>query len=100
MGSTAKNRCARCGKRLKKGGSAYRLKAELISHFDGYIRVNPNESIEETIDKIHSKLEKINGDEIEKQVYQKFEYLVCPPCRDEVEKFLSPGPGGRPEEQL
>jgi hypothetical protein len=91
MSTVGKNRCALCGKRLRKGGSAYRLKAELISHFDGYIRVNPNDNIEETMDKINSELEKLNGDEIEKQVYQKFDYLVCPPCRDEVERFLEPG---------
>jgi ribosomal protein S27E len=99
MSANLKVRCARCGKRLKKGGSAYRLKAELISHFDGYIRVNPNENLEQTVDKINSELEKLNEDDIEKQVYQKFEYLVCPTCRDEVETFLSTGGSGRPEEQ-
>ncbi|OGC93756.1 MAG: hypothetical protein A2W25_06480 [candidate division Zixibacteria bacterium RBG_16_53_22] len=83
-----KSRCARCGKRLKKGGCAYRLKAELISHYDGYIRVNPNDSMTATLDKINSELSKLTEDEIERQVYRKFEYLVCPACRDEVEKFL------------
>ena len=88
MTTVSKSRCARCGKRLKKGGSAYLLKAELISHFDGYIPANPKDTLTATLDKIHSELDKLTEDEIEKQVYQKFEYLVCPACRDEVEKFL------------
>jgi hypothetical protein len=98
MNPGAKSRCARCGKRLKKGGSAYRLKAELISNFDGYIRVKPDDSLSKTLDKIHSELEKMSESDIEKQVYQKFEYLVCPPCRDELENFLSPGSSWRPGE--
>jgi DNA-directed RNA polymerase subunit RPC12/RpoP len=90
VSSTTKHRCARCGKRLKKGGGAYRLKAELTSHFDGYIGVNQRESLASILDKVNSQLEKLTEDEIENQVYRKFEYIVCPPCRDEVESFLRP----------
>jgi DNA-directed RNA polymerase subunit RPC12/RpoP len=90
MTTEPKNRCARCGKRLKKGGLSYHLKAELISHFDGYIRVNPDDSITRMLEKINSEMESMTEDEIEKQVYQKFEYIICPACRDEVERFLQP----------
>jgi len=76
------------------------LKAELISHFDGYIRVNPNDNITDTLDKIRSELEKSSQEEIEKQVYQRFDYIVCPACRDDVEKFLAPGPYSQTEERL
>jgi hypothetical protein len=88
MNPAYKNRCARCGKRLKKGGPAFRLKAELISHYDGYIRVNPNNDIGQTLDKTNADLEGLTEEEIEKQVYQKFEYIICVSCRDEMERYL------------
>jgi DNA-directed RNA polymerase subunit RPC12/RpoP len=86
--TTQKRRCARCGKRFKKGGPAYRIKAELISHFDGYIR-GSNKGLKELVGEIETLTENMTAEELEKQIYQKFEYIVCPSCRDEIEKFLS-----------
>ena len=88
MAENRKHRCARCGKRFKKGGISYRLKAELISHFDGYIDVSGKKGLKEIIDKINMDLSGLTKKQIEKQVYQKFEYIICPDCRDEIEAFL------------
>jgi DNA-directed RNA polymerase subunit RPC12/RpoP len=89
MKPKSKNRCARCGKRLKKGGSSYRLKAELISYFDGYIS-DKGESLGAALAKIESEVAGLDEEELEKQVYRKLEYIVCPSCRDEIERFLEP----------
>jgi DNA-directed RNA polymerase subunit RPC12/RpoP len=89
MIESIKHRCARCGKRFKKGGISYRLKAELISHFDGHIDVSGKKGLDEVIDKINEDLAGLAQKQIENQVYQKFEYIVCPSCRDEIENFLA-----------
>ncbi len=86
---TGKSRCARCGKRFKKGGPVYRLKAELTSHFDGYITVS-REPLGDLVEEIEAQMEELSEEDLEKQIYQKFEYLVCPPCRDELARFLNP----------
>jgi len=87
MDRTARKRCAKCGKRLKKGGSFYVLKAELISSFDGYI---PDDNIElgEKIREIEDEVERLSEEKLAEQVYKKFEYYVCPECRDDIDEFL------------
>ena len=62
------------------------MKAELVSHFDGYIE--STKDLSQTLSEINGELEKMTGDQIEKQIYQKFEYLVCQTCRDELARFL------------
>jgi hypothetical protein len=88
MSDKGKKRCARCGKRIKKGGIAYWLKAELVSAFDGYIYSNEKTDLKGLIDKVNNELEGQSPEEIEEQVYKKFEYLVCPACRDQLDKSL------------
>ena len=83
-----KARCTRCGKRFKKGGVRYRIKTELISHFDGHLAINQNESMSEMRSKLGSDLDGLTEEQLEKQIYYKIEYLVCPVCRDEIEKYL------------
>ncbi len=87
--NTRKSRCARCGKRFKKGGPAFRLKAELISHFDGYI-ADSRETLGDLVEKIENQMLDLTEEDLEKQIYQKFEYLVCPSCRDELARLLNP----------
>src|SRR3989304_2839454 len=88
MAARDKNRCARCGKRIKKGGTFYRLKAELISSFDGHITVDQKQDIKDLIEKTKAELEGLSEEEIEAQVYKSFDYFVCPGCRDEIAGFL------------
>jgi len=85
-----KRRCHLCGKRLKKGGLKYHLKAELISDFDGYLSVPYNEKkdyaqeIKETVEALKGK----SGKELEEEVYQKFELLLCVDCKKRLVSFL------------
>lgn len=88
MSDKSKKRCAKCGKRIKKGGVSYWLKAELISAFDGYIYSDEKTDLRDFIDKVNIEVEGQSPEEIEEQIYKKFEYLVCVRCRDEVDKFL------------
>ena len=60
----------------------------MISHFDGHIR-DTGESLAELVAKIEQEMEQMTQKQLEKQVYQKIEYLVCPDCRDEIERFLN-----------
>jgi len=82
-----RQRCARCGKRLKKGGVSYRFRAELISAFDGYIYETPGK-IEDKLEKIEKATEGLSSEDLEEQVYKKYEYLVCAECRDILDDFI------------
>jgi hypothetical protein len=93
MRANAKKRCARCGKRLKKGGIYYRLNAELISSFDGHIQVDEKIDLEERIKEIEEKVEGLTEREMEEQVYKRFDYYICSVCRDTIDTFLEPGDG-------
>ncbi len=88
MHENGKKRCAKCGIRIKKGGIAYWLKAELISAFDGYIYSDEKTDLKDFIDKMSIELEGQTPEEIEEQVYKKFEYLVCAGCRDKLDGLL------------
>jgi hypothetical protein len=85
-----KRRCHLCGKRFKKGGLKYRLRAELISDFDGYLSLPYDEKkdyaqeIKDTVEASKGKSEK----ELEAEVYQKFEFLLCPDCKKRLVSFL------------
>lgn len=89
MSDKGKKRCTKCGTRIKKGGVAYWLKAELVSEFDGYIYPDKKTDLKGFIEKINIELEGQSPEEIEEQIYKKFEYLVCVRCRDELDRFLA-----------
>ncbi len=88
MSDEGKKRCAKCGTRIKKGGVAYWLKAELVSEFDGYIYPDEKTDLKEFIEKVNVELEGLSPEEIEEQIYKKFEYLVCAGCRDKIDGLL------------
>jgi hypothetical protein len=88
-----KRTCHLCGKRFKKGGLKYRLKAELVSDFDGYLSLPYDEKkdysqeIRDTVEALKGKSEK----ELEEEVYQKLELLLCPDCKRKLISFLKSG---------
>jgi hypothetical protein len=87
--ATVKIRCARCGKRIKKGTTAYRLKAELISSFDGYVSVDEKTNMTDLLEELKESLEGLSAEELEEQVYKLHDYMICTTCRDEIDRFLS-----------
>jgi len=68
----------------------YHLKAEFISDFDGYLSVPYNEKkdyaqeIKDTVEALKGK----SGKELEEEVYQKFELLLCVDCKKRLVSFL------------
>lgn len=84
-----KKRCMRCGKRIKKGGIAYRLKAELISSFNGFLTVNEKTNMHDLLVELKESFEGLSAKELEEQVYKLHEYTICASCRDEIDRFLS-----------
>jgi hypothetical protein len=88
MKANAGKRCARCGKRRKKGGTFYRLRAELISSFDGYIQFDETADMKEKIKEVEREVEGLTEKEMEEQIYKRFDYYICPVCRDEIDTFL------------
>ena len=68
----------------------YHLKAEFISDFDGYLSVPYNEKknyaqeIKDTVEALKDK----SGKELEEEVYQKFELLLCVDCKKRLVSFL------------
>lgn len=87
MAIADRKRCARCGRRFRKGGTYYTVKAELISVFDGHINDRAAD-FEKKLGEIEKELKDTPEKELEEQVYKKIEYLVCVACRDEIDEFL------------
>ena len=65
------------------------MKAELASYFDGYIYESPLD-FESQLEKIGKQVEGLSESVMEEQIYKKFEYRVCPACRDNIDNFLTP----------
>ncbi len=91
MNEISKKRCARCGKRIKKGGACYRFSAEIMADFDGYINITPNKEMRDSLREIEMRMKELSEKELLDQVHKEFEYLVCLSCRDDIDNFLQPG---------
>lgn len=85
----SKKRCRRCGRRIKRGGIAYNLRAELISSFDGYLSVDEKSNVNELLERLKESSEGLSAEELEEQVYKLHEYMICTRCRDEIDRFLA-----------
>jgi hypothetical protein len=87
MRSKDKARCERCGKRLKKGGSNYRLECFIVSDFDGYLDISATKRDWQEIAK-EIEYSGLTEEELEEQVYFKLEQKLCFDCRCDVINFL------------
>jgi hypothetical protein len=86
-----KLRCDFCGKRLKKGGTRYRLRLELFADFDGYLEdfsKKPENFVKERIEKIFKQTEDKTEKELEEEIYLRKYALLCISCRDEFLKNI------------
>jgi uncharacterized protein with PIN domain len=87
MSDRKMNRCARCGKRLRKGGDNFNFACTITADFDGYINISPGPGkIEKTIQDI--ELSGLTAPELEQQVYFDRRFKLCFDCRNEVEKII------------
>lgn len=71
--------CARCGRRLERGRTYYIVTVTLTAEEEGEIA----EGIPEGgFEAILSQVEDKSGQELEEEVYQRFQFILCKPCRD------------------
>ena len=86
-----KVRCAKCGKRLKKGGLKYNIKIQVASDFDGYLEdysKKPLDYLEKRLKMLEKDLEYRTEKELEEDVYIEKSFLVCGKCRDRFIRSL------------
>jgi hypothetical protein len=82
MNLSPDNCCARCGRPLLKGDTAYRVKIDVTSTFDGYIPYDPSEDASARLKKIAEELKSLPPELIEEEIHQEFTYLICLPCKE------------------
>ena len=88
--------CMRCGKDLPEGSLKYVVDIRVYADFDGVLRF-PEEDIEEEVSRLMTEIEKMDPQELERDVYQEMAFLLCKGCRDKfVEDPLSRGEGPYP----
>ena len=85
--------CDKCGQVLEPGALRYGLKIELVSVFDGYIQ-DTTEDIDEELAGLIDVLSQADPVEIEKDVAQTIELVICRMCRNALVKEwdVKPGP--------
>ena len=73
--------CMRCGKELPAGDLVYVVQIKVFAGFDGLLS-EPEEGIDNQLNRILDQIEKSNPEELEKEVYEEFTLLLCKSCRD------------------
>lgn len=73
--------CMRCGKVLKPGSLKYLVNIKVVADFDGIINESDNNS-EEMITEILNEIEEIEAEELERDVYEEFNLVLCKVCKD------------------
>jgi len=79
---SSNNHCARCGRPLPKGSTAYRVKVDVTSTFDGYIPYDPSEDTTAQLKKIAAEFKSLPPELLEEEVHQEFAFLICLPCKE------------------
>ncbi len=73
--------CFRCGKKLPPGNLVYVANIRVFADFDGVL-LDPEEGVEEQMEKILEEIQDADPDELEKEVYEEFNLILCKSCRD------------------
>lgn len=75
--------CYRCGKDLPPGGLMYVAQIKVFAGFDG-ILFEPEEGVDQQLERLFEEIEQSNPEELEKEVYQEFHLILCKSCRDRL----------------
>jgi len=73
--------CMRCGKGLPTGDVAYVVQIKVFAGFDGSLS-EPEEGIDDQLHRILEQIEKLDPEELEKDVYEELTLILCKSCRD------------------
>jgi len=76
--------CARCGRRLERGITYYIVTVTLTAEVEGGIFQGRGEG---DLEAIFSQVREKSAQELEEEVYQRFQFLLCKPCRDVFVKY-------------
>ena len=77
--------CMRCGKELPLGSLNYVVQIRVFSGFDEVL-LEPEGEIDQQIKEILKQIEKSDPEELEKDVYEEFNLILCKSCRDRFVK--------------
>ena len=81
-------KCDACGKSLLKNDLRYKVKIEVIAVYEKN-EIHLKDLIQnhqEEIERIIKDMELITADELESQIYKRFEFDLCPACH---KKYIS-----------
>ncbi|RMF94506.1 MAG: hypothetical protein D6734_07600, partial [Candidatus Schekmanbacteria bacterium] len=70
-------KCFKCGKVINLGDIRYKVHIRIESDFDGYI----NEDEDNAIDDLIRQIESVKQYELEDEVYEEMNFLLCLECR-------------------
>ena len=73
--------CWRCGKRLAPGSLVYVAHIRVFADFDGVL-LEPEGELDDPLKRLIDQMEKTNPEELEKEVYEEYSFLLCKSCRD------------------
>jgi len=75
--------CLRCGKELPPGSLAYVTQIRIFAGFDG-ILLEPEGGVDRQLKHLLKQVEQSNPEDLEKEVYQEFNLILCKSCRDRL----------------
>jgi|GEM_PF-338132 len=76
-------KCFRCGKGLPPGNLAYVTQIRIFAGFDG-ILLEPEEGVDRQLRQLLEPVEQSNPEDLEKEIYQEFNLILCKSCRDRL----------------
>lgn len=76
-------KCFRCGKELPMGNLIYITQIRVFAGFDG-ILFEPEEGVDQQLERLLEQVEQSNPEDLEKEVYQEFNLILCKSCRDRL----------------
>ena len=79
--------CKSCGKYIPEGGLFYIGRIEIVSGFDGFIP-EPTEGPDAVIQSVLKDISGKSEEELEKDVYEKTELLLCDKCRNKLRNCI------------
>jgi hypothetical protein len=76
-------KCFRCGKELPLGSLTYVTQIRIFAGFDN-ILLEPEEGVDQQLRHLLKQVEQSNPEDLEKEVYQEFNLILCKSCRDRL----------------
>lgn len=76
-------KCFRCGKGLRPGNLTYVTQVRIFAGFDG-ILLEPEGGVDQQLKRLLKQIEQSNPEDLEKEVYQEFNLILCKSCRDRL----------------